>query len=155
MRILTASERFTPDQLEKIEAHYEAKYVCETCLKHRDGGWVNSSVSIFYQSDPSKVPEGGSAWFGLFYRQNNPEPDAPYQLFIVNAISAVEQDIDGIVAENGDVLYSQYRHDYRWSPDKTVMIDGGRDYTRHNMGGRIVTLNIVFDKLVITGEAKP
>jgi len=152
MKILTESERFSSEELAKIEAHYEAKYVCETCLKHRDGGWVNSPVSIFYQHDPSKVPEGGSAWFGLFYRQDIMDPDGPHRLFIVNAISAVEQDIDGIVAKNGDVIYSRYRHDYRVSPDESVMIDGGRDYTKNNMGGPIVTLRIIADKLVIVED---
>jgi hypothetical protein len=95
------------------------------------------------------VPEGGSQWFGLFFRQDFYGEDAPPTLCIVNAISAVEQDIDGIVAENGDVIYSQYRHDYRWSPDQSVMIDGGRDYTRNNGGGPIITLRIIEDKLCI------
>ena len=54
----------------------------------------------------------------------------PSKLMICNAISAVEHPIWGVVAENGDVIYSRFRHDYRWSPDKSVMIDGGRDYTR-------------------------
>jgi hypothetical protein len=153
MRILTECERFSSEELTKIEAHYEAKYVCESCVKDRRGGWVNQSVSIFYQSDLSKVPEGGSQWFGLFFRPEHPGlEDSHMQLYIVNAISAVERDIDGIVAKNGDVIYSRFRHDYRWSPDKSVMIDGGRDYTRNNGGGPIVTLRIVKDKLVIVEE---
>jgi hypothetical protein len=151
--VLTESERFSPEQLEKIEAHYEAKYVCETCLKNPGGGWVNSSVSIFYQPDASKVPEGGSQWFGLFFKAVDPfdlHEDTPRQLCIVNAISATEHDIVGIVANNGDVIYSRYRHDYRWSPDGSVMIDGGRDYTRTStcpIG--MVTLRIIEDKLVL------
>ena len=154
LNVLATSERFTAEDLEKIEAHYEAKFVCESCIKNRDGGWVNRSVSIFYQPDPSKVPEGGSQWFGLFFRPIGTlalaEPD--YQLCIVNAISATEHDIAGIVADNGDVIYSRYRHDYRWSPDKSVMIDGGRDYTRHNVGGKLVTMRIIEDKLVVVRE---
>lgn len=59
MNILTTSERFSPEELEKIEAHYEATYVCESCIEDRRGVWVNQSVTIFYQSDPAKVPEGG------------------------------------------------------------------------------------------------
>lgn len=70
----------------------------------------------------------------------------------MNALSAVENDIAGIVAKNGDVIYSRYRHDYRMSPDNSVMIDGGRDYTKNNGGGPIVTLRIVKDKLVIVEE---
>lgn len=162
MNILTECERFSPEQLVKIEAHYEATYVCETCLQGVTGdGWINASVSIFYQADPAKVPEGGSQWFGLFFRADHPYEDAPSRLFIVNAISAVEQDIAGIVAKNGDVIYSRYRHDYRWSPDASVMIDGGRDYTRTGRSSSadsgldlvaFVTLRIVKDKLIIVGD---
>jgi len=145
-KVLTASERFGADTLARIEAKYEAKYVCETCLRDKRGGWVNSSVSIFYQPDASKVPEGGSQWFGLFFTKGLLDES---RLMICNAITAVEEDIIGIVADNGDVIYSRFRHDYRWSPDKSVMIDGGRDYDRHNMGGPLVTLRIVEDHLCI------
>lgn len=153
MNVLTESEWFSPQRLALIEKHYEAKYVCETCVKDPKGGWRNQSVSIFYQPDPSKVPEGGSQWFGLFFL-----PDftsvGPAQLFIVNAISAVENDIQGIVAVNGDVIYSRYRHDYRGSPDGSVWIDGGRDYTRSGIhkDSAFVTLRIVKDKLTIVEE---
>ena len=152
MNILAESERFTVEDLEKIEAHYEAKYVCESCVQNTKGGWANKAVSIFYQPDPAKVPKGGSQWFGLFFRQEFPDMESPAQLFIVNAISAVKNDIVGVVADNGDVIYSRYRHDYRHSPDKSVWIDGGRDYTRHGGKGEFVTLRIVEDKLTIVEE---
>ena len=147
MNVLTKCERFSPEQLVRIEARYEVTYVCETCIKTKSGGWANTPVTIFYQADLSKVPVGGSQWFGLFFRQE--AFDGPTQLFIVNVLSAVDQDIVGIVAANGDVLYSRYRHDYRNSPDKSVWIDGGRDYTRHNGGGDLVSLRIVEDKLIV------
>lgn len=153
MNILCESERFSPKQLEKIEAHYAASYVCETCLKARGGGWINSFVSVFYQSDLSKVPEGGSQWFGLFFKSVSLIEDIPRQLHIANAISAVENDIEGIIAKNGDVIYSRYRHDYRWSPDLSVMIDGGRDYTRTSAcPNGMVTLRIVEGELTIVEE---
>ncbi len=155
MKILTESEQFTPTQIEKIEARYEAKYVCETCVKGTDGQWANESVSIFYQPDPTKIPEEGSPWFGLFWKYPGVTADnaVTATVMICNAVTAVETDIDGIVAKNGDVIYSRYRHDYRWSPDKSVMIDGGRDYTRHNLGGPIITLRIFRDKLIIVKDA--
>lgn len=160
VRVLSASERFTAEKLEKIEEHYGAKFVCESCIKNRNGGWVNQSVSIFYQSDPSKVPEGGSQWFGLFFKAEHPDvEDSPMRLTICNAISAVEEDIVGVVADNGDVIYSRYRHDYRFSPDRSAWIDGGRDYTRYSGrgfgrrgDGQIVTLRIVEDKLIIVED---
>ena len=152
MSILTESELFSSEDLVKIEKHYEAKYVCETCLKGPNG-WVNSPVAVFYQADPSKVPEGGSQWFGLFSRAEDPlDLESPRHLYITNAISAVENSIEGIVAKNGDVIYSRYRHDFRYSPDGSVMIDGGRDYTRNNGGGEIVTLRIVEDRLTVVED---
>ena len=145
MKVLTDSEIFTPERIVELEEHYEAKYVCESCVKNLKGHWVNLPVAIFYQSDIAKVPEGGSQWFGLFLETEG-------ALCIVNAISAADTDIMGIVAENGDVIYSRYRHDYRWSPDKSVMIDGGRDYTKHNAIGKLIKLRIMRDQLVVMGD---
>lgn len=148
-RILIESERFSDEEIAKIEKKYSAKYVCETCVKNKTG-WVNRFVSIFYQPDPSKVPAGKSQWFGIFWQSPNPlDLDYPSHLMICNAITAVEQDITGIVADNGDIIYSRFRHDYRWSPDMSVMIDGGRDYDRHNNGGPLITLRIIKDKLCV------
>ena len=147
--ILTESELFTPEQIERIEKMKEATYVCETCVKDRSGQWANTPVAVFYQPDESKVPEGGSQWFGLYYRPEYPDPNAPMRLFICNAISALEP-FDGIVANNGDVIYSRYRHDYRRSPDGSVMIDGGRDYTRTSTcPNGMVRLAILKDKVQV------
>ena len=49
---------------------------------------------------------------------------------ISNAISAVEQPFTGVLAENGDVIYSRSPRDLRESDDKTVFIDGERDRCR-------------------------
>ena len=61
-----------------------------------------------------------------------------------------------VVAANGDVIYSRYRHDYRHSPDGSVWIDGGRDYTRSGVPtgewDAFVTLRIVEDKLIIVED---
>lgn len=130
-RIRNESSEFNAKQIADIEAHYEARYVCETCLRLANNAWGNFPVAIFYQADESKVPEGGSQYFGLFWKCDQPLADKPkYELRITNAIGVLDQDITGIVAENGDVIYSRYRHDFRGSDDKSVYIDGGRDYTR-------------------------
>lgn len=150
MNVLTGCELFTPEGIAKIEETKNAKFVCDTCLRGKRGGWMNSSVAVFWNKDPANIPVGGSAWFGLFYRIDICPPDFKRgPLMITNAISAVETKIVGVMADNGDVIYSRYRHDYRHSPDKTVWIDGGRDYTRYGGGGKFVTLRIVEDKLTI------
>jgi len=130
MNILTESEIFKPEGIVKIEKMKSAKYVCETCLKGKGGGWLNQPVAIFWNINPANIPAGGSAWFGLLFQSDPFYTDLDPRLMIVNAISAVETPIQGVVADNGDVIYSRFRHDYRVSPDKSVFIDGGRDYTR-------------------------
>jgi hypothetical protein len=156
LNILTDSELFTAEQIERIEKHYDAKYVCETCVRSSRGGWVNRSVAVFYQADPSRIPEGGSHWFGLFLHPDTSVfPEGAWKPYITNAVSATECDIAGIVADNGDVIYSRYCHDFRCSPDGSVMIDGGRDYTRTSTRPNgMVTLRIVKDKLVIVGDER-
>jgi hypothetical protein len=143
MNIITKSDIFTPENIAKIEEMKQAKYVCETCLKGKHG-WVNNNVAVFWNKDPANIPAGGSAWFGLFYDVMTGN------LMITNAISATEHIIHGVLAENGDVIYSKYRHDYRVSPDGSVFIDGGRDYYRGGLLApeRHICLKIVEGDLV-------
>ena len=148
MKVLTESEIFLAVEIAEMEKHYDAKYVCETCVKNSEGGWVNKPVAVFYHSNPENVPVGGTRWFGLFLKYDYLEPGVPSSLHIVNAVSAANTDIQGIEAANGDVIYSRYRHDYRQSPDRSVWIDGGRDYTRYNSFGGLITLRIVRDQLM-------
>ena len=141
--------------IKDIESRYKAKYVCETCLRGMDDEWVNFTAAIFYTETPH--PEG-SNYFGIFL---HPDFSETNHIMITNAESAVGQDIVGAVADNGDVIYSRYRHDYRESDDKSIAIDGGRDYTRvifsedsDKTVGRSVTLRIVKDKLKIIKDKK-
>ena len=53
--------------------------------------------------------------------------------------------------KSNEVIYSRFRHDYRLTSDDTVMIDGGRDYTKSSGPGRTVRMQIVKDELVILG----
>jgi len=68
---------------------------------------------------------------------------------ISNAISAVEEPFFGILAENGDIIYSRHRHDFRESDDKTVFMDGGRDHMRHDLIHEVVKLKVSKDKVVV------
>jgi hypothetical protein len=67
---------------------------------------------------------------------------------ITNAISAFEHPMLGVVADDGEVIVSGYRHDYRRSKDGTVFIDGGRDYTRYGRIGVNSDVDSVRTKLV-------
>ena len=140
--IAKESEIFKPDGIKKIEEMKNAKYVCETCLRNVDGGWANQPVAIFYGAEEHPVSK--SRYFGLYvYMQD--------RVMITNGQSAVDEPIQGIIADDGEIIYSRYRHDFRRSKDGSVFIDGGRDYIRSSVlpEDRHVTLRIVDGELIV------
>jgi hypothetical protein len=140
MNILNECTFLTQEQIRDIEDKYNAKYVFESCCKDRDGNWGNFPAAIFYTE---KAHPEGSNYFAMFFSHRH--------LMIADGISATEKHIVGVEAFNGDVIYSRYRHDYRTSPDKTVFIDGGRDYLRSGMyeTDRFVNMKVIKDRLEI------
>lgn len=116
-----------------VEKKYNAKYVGQLCLKTKDGMWVNNAADIFWQPNPPV--EGYSNYFALIIQGGVP--------YITSGASAVEGIITGVVARDGEIIYSRYRHDYRLSQDQTAWIDGGRDYSRYEAGSTCVSLKIV------------
>lgn len=126
-----------------IEEKYNAKYVCETCIKNQYG-WRNEPSLIFYSV---KKHPAGSHYFAISIDDHG-------NLVISDGISATEPFV-GVIAENGDIIYSRFRHDYRTSEDKSVSIDGGREYTRvvHDKLQPTVQLQIEGSELLITDES--
>jgi hypothetical protein len=108
-----------PFNIDAVEKKYNAKYVGELCLKSH-GNWVNAPASIFYQETPPV--EGYSKYFALIIQNGT--------ALITSGESAVSEPIWAIEANDGELIYSCYRHDYKESNDKSVFIDGGRDYVR-------------------------
>jgi len=134
MRILNESTWLKPDGIAKVENMYNAKYVFESCLKTK-WGWSDIPVCIFYTEQAH--PEG-SNYFGL-YRTDFGD------VMITNGISATEPFNALQVGE--DIIYSRYRHDYR--EHKRAIVDGGRDYFKHNGVGQTVMLHVVGDHLEV------
>lgn len=140
MKILTESSLLTEKAIEIIEQKMNAKYVFETCLKNRDGGWVNMPVAIFHteQAHPQ-----GSNWFGFYFDAMTGKS------MIADGISATET-FQALMIDD-EIVYSRYRHDFR--EHRGVFVDGGRDYTRY--GGeriseaKVVTLKVVDDHLEV------
>ena len=134
-RVTRESEIWRPDGIALIEKNHKAIYVFESCIGKDTGkqpgmwNWLNWPCAVFYQPDPAMVPEGGSQYFGIYRRRSHEE--LPADIMICNAISCAEP-FAGIVADNGDIIYSRYRHDMRTSPDGSVWIDVGRDYSRYD-----------------------
>jgi hypothetical protein len=123
-----------------FEKKYNATYVADLCLKDKNGNWTNEPAAIFYQETPP-VP-GYSHYFAILVRGN--------KAIITNGESAVSEPIIGIQADNGEIIFSRYRNDFRQSQDKSVFIDGGRDYIKHNNPERLVEINIVDGKMFFT-----
>lgn len=107
---------FSEKNIEKIEQLRSAKYVCDTTHKGKP-------VSVFY-GDVAH-PVSNSRYFALYYDQDE-------RIMITDGSFIEQQEITGVIAENGDVVFSRHRHDYNSSPDGSVFIDGGREYTRTN-----------------------
>jgi hypothetical protein len=130
-----------PISIQVMEAHYSAKFVGDFCVQLKGGGWSDFPIAIFYQPTP-KFELGHSHYFGLFV-------DETGNLLITNGDSAFDDPITGVVADNGEVIFSRYRHDFTTSSDGSVWIDGGRDYCRSNTSTNIfVKLKVDKDKIV-------
>lgn len=115
-----------------VEARYNAKFVGQLCLKTVNGMWGENVADVYYVQNPD-TSLGHSHYFALFGRGES--------VYITRGDSAVEPIISAVVANDGEIIYSAYRHDYRISKDNSVFIDGGRDYTR--AGRNTIGLKVV------------
>lgn len=116
---LTTSE--VPIKIDAVEQHFGATFVGDFCLRAASGEYANFPAAVFWVEKPSN-PEHTN-YFALYFNVNG-------NLMITNGVPAVDQPIVGIRADDGEVVYSSYRWDYRTSKDGSVWIDGGRDYVR-------------------------
>lgn len=142
MKILVDGTIFSEKQIKIIEKAYQATYVCETSIRTKNG-WSDFPVAIFFCEE--KHPDG-SNWMAVNWSYDG-------MICIRNGISAVVESFTGIIAKNGDIIYSRYCHDYRTSPDGSVTIDGGREYTRlvgdESISAMKVKLQIKKDRLEV------
>jgi len=135
MKIDTKCSFIKPEMIDVFEREYKAKYLLETCLKARNGGWVNFPAAVFYTEE--KHPRG-SNYFAIYHDGD--------RLMITDALPSINDvEFKGIEAE-GEVVYSRYRHDYREGKNG-AFVDGGRDYFRYG-GDRFSDYNIVKFKVV-------
>ncbi|MFA7408379.1 MAG: hypothetical protein WCY93_11245 [Anaerolineaceae bacterium] len=108
---------FTPDNLRKVEEHYDAKFVVST--EHK-----GVSCSVFYTAEPHPVSK--SRYMALYYQAGN--------LMVTNGAWIEDQEIDA-VESGGEIIFSRHRHDFFCTSDKEICIDGGREY--HRLVGNI------------------
>lgn len=127
----------TSVDIAQVEAKYNAHYVFESPTRSPAGDWYDTPALIFYCKE---AHPRGSNYFALFPRDGN--------WFISDGISATcaKDGIAAVRADNGDIIYSHWRHDFNTSTDGSVSIDGGRDYTRvmaSKLANRSVILEVV------------
>lgn len=104
--------------IEKIENSRNCRYVCEWNVM-QDGKVHDEPMVIFWNDTPH--PQG-SNWMALF-RYNK-------EWYVRDGITASQLPIECMVSDSKQVLFSKSRHDFRQSNDRSVSVDGGRDYTR-------------------------
>jgi hypothetical protein len=116
-----------PIDVAAVEKRYGGTYIGDFCLYTTNNGWSEVPAAVFYQPNPNREL-GHTNYFGMFVRNINTFIGEG-ELYITKGDSAFKDDIAGVIAD-GEIIYSCYRHDYHTSTDKSVSIDGGRDYTR-------------------------
>jgi hypothetical protein len=108
------------------------KYVCTTELHHDD-----IPVDVFYRDTPH--PEFGNKYFCLYISKDG--------LVISNADKVDGLTFGMVEDDDGNMQYSQYRHDFR-KFDNGNMIDGGRSYVRST--GRISVFQVKNGEMIKT-----
>jgi hypothetical protein len=124
-----------------VEQRKNAVYMGDFCMKMKSGEWSEDTVMVFFNETPPDPTY--SQYFGLFVSEQI--------VYIKNAVSASIGHWNGLVADDGEIIYSRCRHDFRSSRDGSVSVDGGRDYFRclGHIGNPRVRLTLVRDRLVI------
>ena len=128
-----------PIKVDAVEQHYNGKFIGDFCIKTSDRYWSEQPWAIFYNPNPPK-PEY-SNYFAINVRDRS--------IIITDGQSAFDEPITGIVADDGEIIFSRYRHNFVTSKDGSVWIDGGRDYTRSSMG-RFIQINVHEGQFVIS-----
>lgn len=118
---MTNIKHYPITNTKKVEQLYSEKDgvpVKHVCTTEFNNGII---ADIFYRETPH--PEFGNRYFAILFRD-----DVPY----IASADEVENLTFGMVTnDDGDLEYSQSRHDYK-SFNNGNMIDGGRDYIRSN-----------------------
>lgn len=136
MHIRNIPYHFAEDGLGKIEEYYKAKYMGAWCIKDKYGNWNNTPVDVFYQPNPD-LEKGHSYYFGVFKANGE---DGKLNMYICDAKTAFSEPIYGVLCDDGEVLISRYRNDYREKDGH--MIDGGRDYIRRSPHSKLIEVSV-------------
>lgn len=106
--------------IQNFEDSHNCRYVCEWNVTY-DGETIKQPMVIFWSD--IQHPRG-SNWLATY---RDPEDRNWY---VRDGITASQLPIQCMVSDSKQVLFSKSRHDFRQSHDRSVSVDGGRDYTR-------------------------
>lgn len=127
--------------IEYFEKKYNAKYISDLCIQTKQG-WSDQPAAIFYQQKP-KV-EGYSHYFAIIVSEG--------ETYITSGESAVQGKLMGVMADDGEIIFSRYRHDYRISNDGSADIDGGRDYVKCSKAREMIEIEIKDGQFYVKSE---
>ncbi len=130
MKFTPKSALFSESQIQKIEKTKKATYLLDT--EHKD-----VHVAVFYGEEEHPVSK--SRYFALYFSYGDYEKP---KLMIADGSFIEEQKIVAAVSDEGEVIFSRYRHDFFESRDGSVFIDGGRSYYRTNKPGSLFHIEV-------------
>ena len=120
-------KHFPTTKTDKVIEHFSKKdsvpikYVCTTELRYDD-----APEDIYYRETPH--PEFGNRYFSIRVYGN--------QVYVANADSVEDKTFGMVEDDNGDLQYSQFRHECKTFKNGN-MIDGGRAYVRSSLNPKI------------------
>jgi len=121
IHIKTDPSAFTWDQITHIEKERKAQYLLET-------EYCGNQCAVFYGNTIHPVSK--SRYFATFWTKDQHKwRDVPA---FIDGSWIEDITFAAVIADNGDVIYSRHRQDYRQSDDGSVYIGGGRDYIKTN-----------------------
>jgi len=129
---INKGSQIVPVNILNVERDFEAEYIADLCIREvLTNNWSEEPYAVFWTPIIRK-PEH-SCYFGI-------RPDYS-ETCVVNAISVTEGVWVASESNDGEIIFSRFRHDNRISKDRSAMVDGGREYLRYR--GKIRELKIV------------
>ena len=122
MKVDVTPTVITKESIEAIEEKYNCKYVFETSPIDSNGNRLCQTLTVFYCEEAH--PEG-SNYLGVFFKIDG--------AYLTDGLPHIADYYNCIEAQNGQIIYSRHRHDYRASDDDSVHIDGGQDYLKFSV----------------------
>lgn len=100
----------------------EAIYVADLALKTKDGLWT-MPYSVFY----TPIPRSGihqNRYFGLRFNPHQNE----YSITNADSVAYDTRWMGIQVMETGEIIFSQWRRDFKQAKTAGAFVDGGQDY---------------------------